>query len=177
MEPSPSSEANRFSASQEILRVLGNPKVHYRIHKYPPPVPILSKLDPVHTPTSHFLETHLILLIPWLLLKQPALYKLLTFHVPNFMYLLRCLGRARVSIQVRGKCSWFATKSVFTVRSCQNFVQTPSWRNTPCRLSTTTFSTYSKLQSILEAVPPSAICGRAKSWWLITVCPLPKPNN
>jgi len=35
----PSCEANRFSASQEILRNLWNPKVHYSINKYPPTCP------------------------------------------------------------------------------------------------------------------------------------------
>ena len=66
MEQSPSWEANRFSASQEIHRILWNQKVPYRIHKCPPPVPILSQIDPVRTPISwkFVLSSHLRLDLP-----------------------------------------------------------------------------------------------------------------
>jgi hypothetical protein len=56
MKQSPSWETNRFSDSQEIPRILRNPELHYRIHKYPPPVPILNQVDPVYAPTSPFRE-------------------------------------------------------------------------------------------------------------------------
>jgi hypothetical protein len=64
MDQSPSGEANGFVASQEISRVLLNPKVYYRIHNCSPPVSILSQPNPVHTPTSHFLKIHPNIILP-----------------------------------------------------------------------------------------------------------------
>jgi hypothetical protein len=80
MEQSPSWEADRFAANQEIPRILRNPKVHYRIHKCPPPVPILNQLDPVHTPTCYFLKTHINIIFPS---KSGSPQRFLTLRFPH----------------------------------------------------------------------------------------------
>ena len=72
MKQSPSWEANRFSATQKVPHTLWNTNVHYRIHKCPPPGPPLSNIDPVHTPTYHFMKVHLNII----LLSMPGSSKL-----------------------------------------------------------------------------------------------------
>ena len=93
MEQSPW-ETNRFSASQEIPHILWKPKVHYRIHKCPPPVPVLSQLDSVHNPlpTSWrsilILSSHLRLGLPRGLFPSGFPTKTLYIHLSSLPYAL-----------------------------------------------------------------------------------------
>ena len=99
MEHRPSWKTKRFSVSQEIPRILWNPKVHCRIHQCPPPVPILSQINPVLAPTSHFLKIHLNIILRltpgssnWSLsLRFPHPNPAHTSPLPHTRYILRPL--------------------------------------------------------------------------------------
>jgi len=63
---------NRFPAFYGTRR--------FRIHRYQPPVPILSHVDLVHTPTAHFLMIHLNIILPSTLGSPKWSLILLAFH-------------------------------------------------------------------------------------------------
>ena len=62
----PSWEADRFSASQEIPHISRNPKVHYRIHKYPATCPYPQPATSTSRRSILILSSHLFLGLPTL---------------------------------------------------------------------------------------------------------------
>jgi hypothetical protein len=63
MKQSPSWQANSHPASQEIPQLLWNPKVHFRAHKNPQLVRILSQVNAVQFLQTYFCKfrSHIIL--------------------------------------------------------------------------------------------------------------------
>ena len=87
---SPSWEANRFAASQEIPRISRNPKVPYRTHMLPPPVSILGQPNPVHMPTYLPLEIHLNIIHP----SKPrsSQFRFIKLYFPKIVPFMRLSG-------------------------------------------------------------------------------------
>jgi hypothetical protein len=64
MEMSPSRETASCAATQVFPNILWNPKIHYRVHKSPRLVPILSQIDSVHTTPFNSSNIHFNIIHP-----------------------------------------------------------------------------------------------------------------
>ena len=102
-------ETDRFAASQEIPRILWNPKFHYRIHKCPPPVHNIKQVDPFSSPTLHFLKFHINIILPskpgsskWSLsFRFPHQNPVYASPLPHTRYMLRPSHSSRFDYPVK----------------------------------------------------------------------------
>jgi hypothetical protein len=102
MEQSFSWASNSHSADQEIPRLLWNLIVHYRIHKSPPLVPILSQTNPGHSLTLFFkIHPNIIPIYALVFLVSPSLYIFEYNFVQHSVPLWKKEGGKRPNVQTK----------------------------------------------------------------------------
>jgi hypothetical protein len=85
----------------------------------PPPSPLTCTPTKSNLYLASSLET---------VIREPTLYKFLTFHNPNLMSIFRRLGRlSKESVQVRGSFWKFVKKLLFKVKGLDPHAQPPIW--------------------------------------------------
>jgi hypothetical protein len=144
-ELSPSWGAANCGATQKLTSILWNPKVHYRVHKSLPVVPILRQMNPIHTIPSYLksiliLSTNIRLVLPSGLLPSVfptnTLHAFLLSHVPftcavNLILLdliILIMLREEYKLWSPSLCSFFQPPVTSTFFGL-NILNTLSWKH------------------------------------------------
>jgi hypothetical protein len=130
MEQRPSWEADSHSASQEIPCLLCNPKVHYRVHKSPLPVPVLSQMNPVHTFRLYFPKTHSNIILPPTPMFSAWLYNNLNWDISQLSSL--SVFPAETKSGDHGTRSQFAKSPEWAAPPLFSFLQRQLLKYSPC---------------------------------------------
>jgi hypothetical protein len=121
MEQSPSWEANKSSANQVIPRILWNRKVRYHIHNSPPPLLLLSRLNPAHAP-------HPTAWRPILISIYGGVFQVVTF--PQVSPPIRAACPAHlildfITYTFKKSKDWFVTTHFFFKVRCPSYITCP----------------------------------------------------
>jgi len=184
LEHSPSWQAHRPSVSQQIPHILWNPKVHYRIHVRPPPVSILSQINPFHVSRSHFLKIRFNIILPstprhskWTLsLRSPNHNPACTFPVTYTCYMPRSSNISLFghhnnvwwAVHVTQQCVSHSSTCHTAVHVTQQCASHSSTRHTAVRVTQQYVSYSSSSRSLLHSPVTSSLLRRN-----ISLCTLP----
>jgi len=115
VQQKPSWEAGSRSAGQGILLLFWNTKAHCRVHSIPPLIPILGRLNPVHT-VSHHIYLRFILILSLYTPSSPKWCLPLGFSDKSVCISYRyhacymsssCIGCIRSLMSLELFCAWW----------------------------------------------------------------------
>jgi len=155
---SPSWEAKRCPASQEITHILRKPEDHYCIHNNPLPFSVLSQMIPVYSHPSHFLfKTHFKIIFP----STPRSSKLcLYLRFPHQNPVCTSLDFHTCYMPCPFHSSWFDRHKMYLLRSTNHKAPLCVVFSTPL------FST-----SLLDPnIPLSTLFSYILSLWFLPQC-------